>query len=200
MNQNVGMVLFFLAIVAITGGIIVTDVIKNNRLGQIISPSSGPKSNWAWGDNWSDKDHDQGSAVDPISPVAPSAQVTASTYQNALQLSGQRGMPVLVYFEADWCTWCKKMKRDILPQVNMKHYILVYVDVDRNRAVANKFGIRSLPAYVITNARENSLKVGDKYREVDDFRSWLNNPHLYQQPRSNVPSPPQVQPPWRRSN
>ena len=59
--------------------------------------------------------------------------------------------PVLIDFYADWCQPCKMMP-PILKEVksNLGDKIrILKVDVDRNQAVAQKWGIQSIPTVMI---------------------------------------------------
>ena len=135
-------------------------------------------------------------------------QIIASSYKEAIKRSGEEGIPVLVFFDADWCSWCKKMKSETLTDRNvkeiMKNYVLVFVDYDRNKSVARKFGVQGLPSYAITNVNETKLKSDGGYLSADKFHRWLDNPSVYEQPKReerDVTPPPQnkprQQPRWR---
>jgi thioredoxin 1 len=59
--------------------------------------------------------------------------------------------PVLIDFYADWCQPCKMMP-PILKQVK-DHYgdkiRILKVDVDKNQAIAQKWGIQSIPTLMV---------------------------------------------------
>ena len=59
--------------------------------------------------------------------------------------------PVLIDFYADWCAPCKMMP-PILKEVK-GHFgdqiRILKVDVDKNQAIAQKWGIRSIPTVMI---------------------------------------------------
>jgi len=166
---------------------------------------SGPGSNWIWNNDWMNPGQPgPGPAptqpdVRPDVPVSPpGTQLTASTFREAVQMSGKEGKPVLAFFTASWCTWCQKMKKDTLvdPTVAglMRNYIYVAVDVDKEKDVARKFGVTSIPAYVITNSKEENLKNGKDYMKAPEFSVWLNNPNLFVQPKIDGAPPSQPQP------
>ena len=59
--------------------------------------------------------------------------------------------PVLVDFFAEWCEPCKMMSpilRKVIAKVQGKARI-IKVDVDKNRAVAAKYGVRSVPTLLL---------------------------------------------------
>lgn len=60
-------------------------------------------------------------------------------------------IPVLVDFYATWCAPCKAMT-PIIEQLGKdmagKARVLK-IDIDKNRAVANKFNIQSVPTFII---------------------------------------------------
>ena len=83
--------------------IIGTLLTYNSKL--LVDSRSNTNSNrFEWNDSW-----DNNSNVDPINS-APRDQITANSYQEAIKMSGEMGMPVLIIFSGDSCQYCLKMK------------------------------------------------------------------------------------------
>lgn len=168
-------------------------VFKNSDLYQ--SFTDNQRSNWQWDNQWPKEEadepltppsEDQGEEHhEPIHPKPIQGQVKANSFEQAKSLASQYNRPILVIFGASWCQWCKKMDTETLTNANVKkmmeHYVLLHINTDKDRSVATKFGVRSLPAYVITNAGEQKLKSAYGYMKAPEFTRWINNPKMFQQ-------------------
>ena len=68
--------------------------------------------------------------------------------------------PVLIDFYADWCQPCKMMP-PILKEVKDKlgdKIRILKVDVDKNQAIAQKWGIQSIPTVMIFKQGEMKFR------------------------------------------
>ena len=149
-----------------------------------------PSNNWPWQNDWKSKDH---VAIPPRTQ-----QLTASSYEEGLQLAGKEGMPVLLFFHSESCTWCKKMERETFPDPTVKNlmanYVFVSIDTDKDKKTTKEYAVNGIPAYAITNANKEHLKFGDKFIDAKGFAVWLDNPNLYKQPKVEKPKS-EVKPP-----
>lgn len=173
---------------------IVTDFVSQKRWEKITGNESA--NNWKWNDDW------QGTPVkpEPQQPQQPQQpqrldpMVEVGDYATAIQQAKQTGKLVLVYFEADWCQYCQKMKKETLPKVqsNLAGYIVVFINTDKNRPLAQKYGVTGIPAYFIVSGNEEKLKSANGFMAADAFANWLIKP----QQQGPQPTPP-VGPPQK---
>lgn len=194
MNQRTGTLLLLLILLLGFAGFLIYDYKNSNHFG---FRKDEPKSNWTWEDDWKANPIEQ-PKEQPKKPETPKEQVVAGTYAEAIKKAAELKMSVLVFFESDWCSWCKKLKSETLSDAKvkeaMKKYIVVFVDTGKDRAAAKKFGVRYLPSYVVTNDKEEKVKSDGGFKTADEFLRWLGT-----QPDQVKPDPKQpekkVQPP-----
>jgi thioredoxin-related protein len=132
------------------------------------SGPNGDTTNWNWSNDWGVT---KGPILPPPTFVQPMA--TPQAKPDAAQKK------TVLFFTASWCHWCDKMKQTTLNDAKVKaalaNYSLQIVDIDQDRATAKKFGVRGVPAYVITDVQGAKIKSGDGYKPPDEFLSWLSN-------------------------
>lgn len=168
-----------------------------------VDSQANANSNFAWNDSWNNNNNSNNNIPDvkpePVQP-APREQLVATSYQEAVKMSAEQGMPILIIFHGSKCSYCTKLKREVLPDEQVKammmNYIYLSVSTD-NRAgqkIASKYGLRYIPAFAITNSNEDKLKFDEKYMNVDQLVKWLNNPNMFNQPQNNGNIDPQREP------
>jgi thioredoxin 1 len=92
--------------------------------------------------------------------VPPAALFAYKQYQAAqdqtpaMPASTRAARGEVLFFNATWCGPCRQMK-PIVAQLKREGYHLRDVDVDSNRAMAQKYGIRGIPTFVfLQNGKE----------------------------------------------
>lgn len=112
--------------------------------------------------------------VDPIVPIVPESQITAKSYQEALQLSKEKNKRILIFFHATWCSPCKQMEK-VFVESDVKNamlpFIFLQIDVDQEKELCGKYNINSVPSLVIING-ENNVKMSG-YKDVKTLVRWL---------------------------
>lgn len=83
--------------------------------------------------------------------IAPVAGVFAYKKYEAMQAEQLRvpwnDRGEVLFFNATWCGPCRRMK-PIVAGMRRQGYRMRDVDVDRNRNLADKYGIRAVPTFV----------------------------------------------------
>jgi thiol:disulfide interchange protein len=83
----------------------------------------------------------------------------------ALAEARQAGKPVLVDFKADWCPPCVAMQHDVWPDADVERavaasYVAVMIDVDRDGATADRYGVRGIPTVLVLDADGGVVREG----------------------------------------
>jgi thioredoxin-like negative regulator of GroEL len=73
--------------------------------------------------------------------------------QKFLEVHPARGE--VLFFNASWCGPCRQMK-PIVAEMKNQGYRMRDLDVDKNRSLAKKYGIRAIPTFVFV---ENGTEV-----------------------------------------
>ncbi len=71
-------------------------------------------------------------------------------YKEGLKLAKIQNKPVFLYFHADWCKYCKKLKTTTFTDKAVLNYlsdnfISITIDTEKERDLANEWGIKGLP-------------------------------------------------------
>ena len=103
-------------------------------------------------------------------------------FETAVEKARAGNRPLLVYFDALWCSWCQQYKREVLdrPKVQsfvQRHYVAVVVDFDARPDLFSRFGGVGLPFTVILSAEG---------RLVNRFVGILSEPNFLAMLQENM--------------
>lgn len=116
----------------------------------------------------------------PITPVLVPNKLTLKTniyydeYEKCLELSKTYNKKLVMVFGADWCPYCKSLKKDINNITQFINYIVCFIDTDKNETLVKKYRIRGLPTSVIIDSKETELSRKTGYKNKD-YDRWLEN-------------------------
>ena len=129
----------------------------------------------------------------------------AWTYKlaNAKQQAADSGVPMLLYFTADWCPPCKQMKRKVWPDKGVEELVNhstvpVYINVDEQPQVAHDYGVDGIPTIILAHASGEPV-MADPYTPImsvgftrfEGIASLIKSAAaISQPPRSAAPLPP----------
>ncbi|MCP4761846.1 MAG: thioredoxin family protein [archaeon] len=71
-------------------------------------------------------------------------------YEQGLKLAKEQSKPVFLYFHADWCKYCKKLKQITFADKTVLNYlsenfISITIDTEKEKDLALEWGIKGLP-------------------------------------------------------
>jgi thiol:disulfide interchange protein len=144
------------ALAALSGALLLAGV-GCRRRDEAASPSNTPL------------DHSKKSSSSSSLPFA------SLSFDEALGRARAEKKLVFVDVYADWCTWCTKMDDDVFidsrVQKALLDFIPIKVDADKGggRAVANRYRVRGLPAYLLVDGNGNVVGRFDGYLPVEAF-------------------------------
>lgn len=101
-------------------------------------------------------------------------------YQEALERARSSNSLILVYSGAKWCEYCKKMElvlndKQVEQKLNDGLYIVVKLDIDKEKELKNKFSIKTIPDLIVIDKDENVLKRDEGYKDKKAFLYWIKN-------------------------
>lgn len=82
---------------------------------------------------------------------------------------------ILIIFETDWCGTCRKLKESVFDTAELDNYVLCFLDIDKDKDLAESYIVKSLPYYVIVDSNGIVKKRGSGYKSKSIFLNWLNN-------------------------
>ena len=70
-------------------------------------------------------------------------------------------LPTIVDFNADWCGPCRALKPLLLKEAKKNGYVMISVNVDKNRGLSGKFKVQGIPQVLLfLNGKESFKFVG----------------------------------------
>lgn len=119
------------------------------------------------------------SVVVPITPV-PVPELKQHIYYNEYhkckELASIYHKNIVIIFGAEWCPYCKILKKDLDQLDVLKKYIVCVIDTDSdaNSSLVKQYRVTGLPTSIILDSKENELSRKSGYKK-GDYINWLNN-------------------------
>jgi thioredoxin 1 len=99
-----------------------------------------------------------------------------SSYEEALKVSKEKDKEIFLYFGAKWCGYCTKMDKVLKDKEvvrRMEDLVILKLDLDENKDLAKKHGVKTIPDYMIMNKNEEIVKRHTGYKNKEEFMDWL---------------------------
>ena len=119
----------------------------------------------------------KGSFLQPSQSAYGSGSSTFTTYEMAIK----DNKPTVILFYTDWCTYCRRFipKFNSVAASNSDKFNFVKINIEKpqkNIAIANQYGIRSIPTVYIVDSRYKIKKQVSSNAQVsaETFQNELN--------------------------
>jgi len=92
-------------------------------------------------------------------------------YNQAIKISKELNQPLILLFSADWCVYCVKLKKDISDNMDkFEDTTICIVDIDKNKNLSKKYGVRSIPKTLVIDRKGNKIKEFKGYIDFNLLR------------------------------
>ena len=111
-------------------------------------------------------------------PTTKSTKIDWQPYIQGLSNAKKEEKPVFLYFHADWCKYCKKLKtttfadKDVLNYLS-NNFISITIDTEKEREIASEWGIKGLPNLWFLKADNSKISNIPGYIEAEQFLNVL---------------------------
>ena len=111
-----------------------------------------------------------------IIPNKPELQTNIfyNEFDKCKNLAFSYNKKLIIIFGADWCPYCKDLKKDVKNIKEFSEYIVCFIDTDKNKDLIKKFRVRGLPTSIIIDSKENELSRKTGYKKPD-YEEWLSS-------------------------
>lgn len=105
------------------------------------------------------------------------SNIQVNSYTEALEKAKKENKKVLIFFSADWCTVCTKMKAETLSSTKVKealnNFIFLEFNTDSEKELVEKYNVQSIPSYFLIDGNEKVLNNQEGYLNEAKFLNWL---------------------------
>ncbi|CAN2040416.1 hypothetical protein GMMP15_1710003 [Candidatus Magnetomoraceae bacterium gMMP-15] len=99
-------------------------------------------------------------------------------YNQGIKMASETGKPVMIFFTASWCSWCRKMVSDIFSKDDVamlsEKLINIYIDVDKDQNIAIKYQVRGVPTVLFLDSGGQIIMEYSGQRTAQDFIAKIN--------------------------
>ena len=90
----------------------------------------------------------------------------------------QSGLPLLIYFETDFCGYCRRLERttwasDAVASVISETFVPLRVDAQVESELARRLGVRGFPTVLVLSPEGQMLERIEGYRDATEMHTLL---------------------------
>ncbi len=110
--------------------------------------------------------------------AANTSSIDWKPYTQGLEIAKAHNKPVFLYFHADWCKYCKKLKtttfadKAVLNYLN-DNFISIKIDTEKEREISQEWGIKGLPNLWFLKADNSKISNIPGYVGAEQFLNIL---------------------------
>ena len=117
-----------------------------------------------------------GKKEEPI--VAPTQINFATDYQSGLKLAQDKGQKLIIDFNTDWCTWCKRLDTvtfvDSAVIAMSQNLVFAKINAEKDTVTAQLYKVRGYPTVVLMNADGSEIDRIGGYLPPNEFMETIN--------------------------
>jgi thioredoxin-related protein len=110
--------------------------------------------------------------VIPVPKPELKTNILYDEYIKAKELAKAYDKKIVIVFGADWCPYCKDLKKDVNNISGFTNYIVCFINTDKEKELVKNFRVRSLPTSIIIDSSEQEIARKTGYKKKD-YNDWL---------------------------
>ena len=111
--------------------------------------------------------------------AAAQPKIVWFSYEAGKALAESEQKPMLIYFTAEWCGWCRKLERDVFSRGDVvacsKRFVCIKVDQADRRDLVAAFKVQAYPTAVVLDHTGRDLHRITGYRPAAQYLAELQN-------------------------
>ena len=116
------------------------------------------------------------------SPKSNASNIDWKSYAKGLELAKSQNKPVFLYFHANWCTYCVRLKKTTFKDKTILTYlkdnfISIAVDTDKNQGLAKQWRVKGLPTLWFLKPDNSKISNIPGYVDAKQFLQILKYIH-----------------------
>lgn len=124
---------------------------------------------------------DEDQTPQSASRTAPD-RILWNDYTPGMALAEKEGKSIFLYFHADWCGYCRKLKNETFKDDRIKAYlndnfVSISVDTDKRQKLAEQWGVRGLPTLWFLESDGKKVNSLPGFVDADQLYSILQYIH-----------------------